>query len=102
MVYKRFDLWYKCTVPENISNKALLHLDNPSHHPVNLGDFSGVRAEFIPKTVSSLVQPMDQVVIRNFTAYCIRIFKQFIIAIDRECKPIVRFLEEIQHNECCK
>ncbi|XP_042222798.1 tigger transposable element-derived protein 1-like [Homarus americanus] len=45
----------------NISNKALLLLDNAPSHPVNLNDLSdNMRVEYIPKNTTSLLQPMDQ------------------------------------------
>ncbi|XP_014788567.1 tigger transposable element-derived protein 1-like [Octopus bimaculoides] len=76
----------------NISNKALLLLDNAPSHPVNLNDLSdNVRVEFIPKNTASLLQPMDQGVVALFKAYYHRrIFKQLIKAIDGEDKTTVR------------
>ncbi|XP_042226803.1 tigger transposable element-derived protein 1-like [Homarus americanus] len=76
----------------NISNKALLLIDNEPSHPVNLNDLSdNVRVEYIPKNTTSLLQPMDQGVIANFKAYYLRkTFLQLIKAIDGEDKPTIR------------
>ncbi|XP_042221707.1 tigger transposable element-derived protein 1-like, partial [Homarus americanus] len=76
----------------NISNKALLLLDNAPSHPVNFNDLSdNVRVESIPKNTTSLLQPMDQGVIANFKAYYLRkTFLQLIKAIDGEDKPTIR------------
>ncbi|XP_042226459.1 tigger transposable element-derived protein 1-like [Homarus americanus] len=76
----------------NISNKALLLLDNAPSHPVNLNDLSdNVRVEYIPKNTTSLLQPMDQGVIANFKEYYLRTtFLQLIKSIDGEDKPTIR------------
>ncbi|XP_042221477.1 tigger transposable element-derived protein 1-like [Homarus americanus] len=76
----------------NISNKALLLLDNAPSHPVNLNDLSdNVRVEYIPKYTTSLLQPMDQGVIANFKAYYLRkTFLLLIKVIDGEDKPTIR------------
>ncbi|XP_042227670.1 tigger transposable element-derived protein 1-like isoform X2 [Homarus americanus] len=76
----------------NISNKALLLLDNAPSHPVNLNDLSNhVRVEYIPKNTTALLQPMNQGVITKFKAYYLRrTFKQLLKAIDGEDKPTVR------------
>ena len=46
---------------------VLLLLDNAGGHATNLA-YDGVRVEFLPSHTSSLIQPMDQVVIRAFKA----------------------------------
>ncbi|XP_042211557.1 tigger transposable element-derived protein 1-like [Homarus americanus] len=76
----------------NISNKALLLLDNAPSHPVNLNALSdNVRVEYISKNTTSLLQPMDQGVKANFKGYYLRkTFLQLIKAIDGEDKPTIR------------
>ncbi|XP_042215868.1 tigger transposable element-derived protein 1-like [Homarus americanus] len=103
MIMTLFQDWftnYFCPAVErynakrNISNKALLLLDNAPSHPVNLNDLlDNVRVEYryIPKNTTSLLQPMDQGVIANFKAYYLRnTFLQLIKAIDGEDKPTIR------------
>ena len=47
--------------------KVLLILDNAGGHPVDLY-YDGVKIEFFPPNATSLIQPMDQGVIRAFKA----------------------------------
>ncbi|XP_062888939.1 tigger transposable element-derived protein 1-like [Mobula hypostoma] len=76
----------------NISNKALLILDNSPSHPLNLNDLSNnVRVEYLPKETSTLIQPMHQGVITNFKRYYLRrTLKQVVDATDGEGKTTVR------------
>lgn len=44
----------------NLSNKALLILDNASGHPVNLSELSkDMEIEHLPKNTTALIQLMD-------------------------------------------
>lgn len=64
----------------NLSNKALLILDNAPGHPTNLSELSeDVMIEYLPKNTTALIQPMDQGAIATFKAcYLRRTFRQFI------------------------
>lgn len=54
----------------NLSNKALLILDNAPGHLVNLSELSkDVEIEYFPKNTTALIQPMDQGAIATFKAY---------------------------------
>ncbi|KAF2359085.1 HTH CenpB-type DNA-binding domain [Trinorchestia longiramus] len=62
------------TKQENLDNKALLLLDNaPGHPPEELNDmFPHIKVTFLPPNTTSVLQPMDQGVIRAFKAYYLR------------------------------
>ncbi|XP_067143383.1 tigger transposable element-derived protein 1-like [Centruroides vittatus] len=84
-----FEDWFKnhfCTevkkyLPDkNLSNKALLILDNAPGHPTNLSELSeDVMIEYLPKNTTALIQPMDQGAKATFKAYYLRrTFRQLI------------------------
>ena len=58
--------------------KVLLLLDNAGGHPADL-DYEGVRVEFLPPNTTSLIQPMDQGVIRAFKALYTRNSLQYLV-----------------------
>ncbi|KAF2357491.1 DNA binding HTH domain Psq-type [Trinorchestia longiramus] len=62
------------TKQENLDNKALLLLDNaPGHPPEELNDmFPHIQITFLPPNATSVLQPMDQGVIKAFKAYYLR------------------------------
>lgn len=64
----------------NLSNKALLILDNAPGHPTNLSQLSeDVIIEYLPKNTTALIEPMDQGAIPSFKAYYLRrTFRQLI------------------------
>ena len=74
-----FLAWFHgCFVPEvrkylarkGMEFKVLLILDNaPGHPPVSQFDEEGVEVVFLPPNTTSLIQPMDQGVIRSFKAH---------------------------------
>ncbi|XP_051865280.1 tigger transposable element-derived protein 1-like [Pristis pectinata] len=68
----------------NISNKALLVIDNAPSHPLNLNDLSdSVRVEYLPKETSALIQPMHQGAITQFMRFYLRrTLKQLVDAAD--------------------
>lgn len=82
MTKATFEDWFKnhfCTEVKkylrdtNLSNKALLILDNAPGHPANLSELSeDVMIEYLPKNTTTLIQPMDQGAIATFKAYYLR------------------------------
>lgn len=84
MTAKLFEDWFhQCFVPEvekflerkNVSFKALLLLDNaPGHCARTLSlDHPNVKTMFLPPNTTSILQPMDQGVIKSFKAHYTRI-----------------------------
>jgi len=73
------DWFHQCFIPQAkmyLSNlgmefKVLLLMDNAGGHPLDLS-YEGVQIEFLPANTTSLIQPMDQGVIRAFKALYIR------------------------------
>lgn len=67
---------------QNISNKALLIIDNaPSHKLTLIPD--NIKVVFLPPNTTPILQPMDQGVIANFKAYYLRrVFKNLIKYVD--------------------
>lgn len=67
---------------QNISNKALLIIDNaPSHKLTDIPD--NIKIVFLPPNTTPVLQPMDQGVIANFKAYYLRrVFKNLINYVD--------------------
>ncbi|XP_039592580.1 tigger transposable element-derived protein 1-like [Polypterus senegalus] len=69
------DWFHQCFIPEvkiylaekGLEFKVLLLLDNAGGHPLDLS-YQGVKIEFLPPNTTSLIQPMDQGVIRAFKA----------------------------------
>ncbi|XP_067122117.1 tigger transposable element-derived protein 1-like [Centruroides vittatus] len=89
MTKATFEDWFKnhfCTEVKkylrdnNLSNKALLILDNAPGHPTNLSELSkDVMIEYLPKNTTALIQPMDRGAIATFKAYYLRqTFRQLI------------------------
>lgn len=72
----------KFSQEKNITNKALLIIDNaPSHIVVNTPE--NVKIVFLPPNTTPLLQPMDMGVIANFKAYYLRrVFKCLIESLD--------------------
>ncbi|XP_051781620.1 tigger transposable element-derived protein 1-like [Erpetoichthys calabaricus] len=69
------DWFHQCFIPEvkiylaekGLEFKVLLLLDNAVGHPLDLS-YQGVKIEFLPPNTTSLIQPMDQGIIRTFKA----------------------------------
>ncbi|XP_013360806.1 PREDICTED: tigger transposable element-derived protein 1-like isoform X2 [Chinchilla lanigera] len=69
------DWFHQCFIPEvklylaekNLEFKVLLIMDNDEGHAVDLL-YNGVQIEFLPPNTTSLIQPMDQGIIRTFKA----------------------------------
>lgn len=58
---------------KNLANKILLLLDNCPGHPPNLDDYvENVKVVYLPPNTTSLLQPMDQAVIKTFKCYYLR------------------------------
>lgn len=54
----------------NIANRFLLILDNAPSHPKCMEDWAeNIEVVFLPPNTTSLIQPMDQTVIKTFKAY---------------------------------
>ncbi|XP_005608571.1 tigger transposable element-derived protein 1 [Equus przewalskii] len=82
----------KYCAQNNLTNKALLILDNAPCHPVNLSDLSdNVRVEYLPDSTADSVQPMSQGVASVFKAqYLRRTFEHILEATDGEDTAIIR------------
>ncbi|XP_017761859.1 PREDICTED: tigger transposable element-derived protein 1-like [Eufriesea mexicana] len=73
------DWFYNCFIPEvqdyskrkGIDFKALLLINNAPGHPTNLSH-PAVRVVFLPPNTTSILQPLDQGIIRTFKSYYIR------------------------------
>jgi hypothetical protein len=69
------DWFHHCFIPEtklylakkSLPFKVLLIMDNAGGHAIDLS-YDGVQIEFLPPNTTSLIQPMDQSVIRAFKA----------------------------------
>ncbi|XP_066958779.1 tigger transposable element-derived protein 1-like [Macrobrachium rosenbergii] len=69
------DWFHQCFIPQvkmylaekGMPFKVLLSMDNAGGHATDLS-YSGVQVEFLPPNTTSLIQPMDQGVIRAFKA----------------------------------
>ena len=48
-----------------LKRKVILLVDKSPAHP-NIGELKSIRLEFLPANTTSLIQPMDQGVIKNF------------------------------------
>lgn len=67
--------FHQCFIPQakdylhdiGMDFKVLLIMDNAGGHPLDLS-YEGVQIEFLPANTTSLIQPMDQGVIRAFKA----------------------------------
>uniref|UniRef100_UPI00358EA5CD tigger transposable element-derived protein 1-like n=1 Tax=Myxine glutinosa TaxID=7769 RepID=UPI00358EA5CD len=73
------DWFQQCFIPEvklylaekGLEFKVLLLMDNAGGHALDLS-YDGVQIEFLPPNTTSLIQPMDQGVIRAFKALYMR------------------------------
>ena len=84
MTKLEFKRWFdRCFVPEvteylesqGLPNKVILLLDNATGHPGDLSSADlNVEVMFLPPNTTSLIQPMDQGVIRSFKANYMKIF----------------------------
>jgi hypothetical protein len=61
----------KFLAEKNLSNKALLLLDNAPSHPSTL-EYEGITVMFLPPNTTSLIQPMDQGIIKSFKTHYIK------------------------------
>lgn len=82
----------KYCAKNNLSNKALLILDNAPCHPVNLNDLSdNVRVEYLHDSTADSIQPMGQGVASAFKAhYLRRTFEHMLEATDGEDTATIR------------
>ncbi|XP_054426242.1 tigger transposable element-derived protein 1-like [Pteronotus mesoamericanus] len=82
----------KYCAQHNLTNKALLILDNAPCHPVNLSDLSdNVRVEYLHDSTADLMQPMGQGVASTFKAhYLKRTFEHILEATDGEDTAVIR------------
>ena len=89
MTAELFEYWIThCFLPEveeyldqqNLSRKVLLVLDNAGGHPAHIAEkFPNLEFYFLPPNTTSLIQPMDQGVIRSFKANYLRGFMDKVI-----------------------
>jgi hypothetical protein len=72
--------------------RILLVLDNAFGHPAHLDDFHpDVKVVFLPPNTTMLIQPIDQGVMTNFKAYCLRMtFAQALAATNRDTDMTLR------------
>lgn len=82
----------KYCAKNNLSNKALLILDNAPRHPVHLSDLSdNVRVEYLHDSTADSIQPMAQGVASTFKAhYLRRTFEHMLEATDGEGTATIR------------
>lgn len=74
---------------EELPFKVLLILDNAPGHPVSLGtEDKNVEVLFLPPNTTSLLQPLDQGVIRCFKAIYIRQVFEMLYTMANECPDI--------------
>jgi len=91
--------FFDCFVPEienysktkNISFKALLLLDNAPGHLVDLSH-PNVKVHFLPPNTTSIMQPLDQGIIKTFKSYYIRRTLEIILE-SFECNPGMKLPE---------
>ncbi|XP_003742240.1 tigger transposable element-derived protein 1-like [Galendromus occidentalis] len=80
------DWFHECFIPQvksylagkPLEFKVLLLMDNAGGHAQDL-EYAGVRVEFLPPNTTSLIQPMDQGVIRAFKALYTRSVLQHLV-----------------------
>uniref|UniRef100_A0A8C5PZV7 DDE-1 domain-containing protein n=1 Tax=Leptobrachium leishanense TaxID=445787 RepID=A0A8C5PZV7_9ANUR len=106
--------FHQCFIPQakeylhnlGMDFKVLLIMDNAGGHPLDLY-YEGVQIEFLPANATSLIQPMDQGVIRAFKALYTRNSLQHLETLNAcwkklwpECVHDYKGLspEEIQHE----
>ncbi|XP_059940445.1 tigger transposable element-derived protein 1-like [Mesoplodon densirostris] len=82
----------KYCVQNNLTNKALLIVDNAPCHPVNLSDLSdNVRVEYLHDNTADSIQPMGQGVASTFKAhYLRRTFEHILEATDGDDTAEIR------------
>ncbi|XP_007468546.1 PREDICTED: tigger transposable element-derived protein 1-like [Lipotes vexillifer] len=82
----------KYCAQNNLTNKALLILDNAPCHPVNLSDLSdNVRVEYLHDSTADSIQPMGQGVASTFKAhYLRRTFEHILEATDGDDTAEIR------------
>lgn len=82
----------KYCAQNNLTNKALLILDNAPCHPLNLSDLSdNVRVEYLHDSIAEFIQPMGQGIASTFKAhYLRRTFEHILEATDGENTAVIR------------
>ncbi|OWR52859.1 putative Tigger transposable element-derived protein 2 [Danaus plexippus plexippus] len=93
------DWFYNCFVPEvenysktkNVSSKALLLIDDAPQHPVDLVH-PNVKVLFLPANTTSILQPLDQGVMKTIKSHYIRRTLE-LISEKFECKPDMKLAE---------
>lgn len=106
------DWFSNCFVPEverycarkNLPFKALLLIDNAPGHPASLQELHpNVKVTFMPPNITSLIQPMDQGVIRAFKAYYLRkTFRQAVRATENGKKTLREFWKDFNIYKAVK
>jgi len=92
MTAAAFKDWFqRCFVPEvtayleaeGLENKVLLLVDNAPGHPLDLAeDYPNIEMMYLPPNTTSLIQPMDQGIIRSFKANYLKAFMTSIASED--------------------
>lgn len=67
---------------KNLSEKALLIMDDAQAHPLNELADEGIKCVFLLANMSCLIQPMEQGMIENFTQQCRKLFLQNYVSCD--------------------
>ncbi|KAF0884784.1 TIGD1 protein, partial [Crocuta crocuta] len=82
----------KYCAQNNLTNKALLILDNAPCHPVDLSDLSdNVRVEYLHDSTADSIQPMGQGIASTFKAHYVRrTFEHILEATDGEDTAMIR------------
>lgn len=96
----------KYCAKNNLSNKALLILDNAPCHPVSLSDLSDhVRVEYLHDNAADSIQPMGQGVASTFKAHYLRRTFEHMPARSNRWGGYSYdqgVLEKLQHLGCCR
>lgn len=79
---------------KDLPRKAVLLIDNAPTHPQNL-KCSDIVVKFVPTNVTSLIQPLDQVVIECFKRHYRGLFLRLLLQEPNESKSVPEILKTI-------
>lgn len=85
----------------NLNFKVLLILDNCSSHPANLST-ENVKVVFLPPNTTSLIQPLDQGIIRQFKHYYLKRTFQIVFDQAEKGKDLKSAWKEYDMLQCVK